>query len=524
MQEATFESGPVEGYVGEGLKISFGSTSLCKRMIKDGRSLFVKQLRPEFLNKEQYRIAFRKEYELGRQLHSEYFPTYYSIHEDDESLSLQMENIEGETLQEKLTSSPAYFRDRRKLMSFLRQFMEAVGYLHRQRIVHADLHPSNIIITRIGENLRILDLGYCYTDAFLTTTGGTKGFSAPETVLDARSDIYSIGCVIDYIDKNSEGGIPKRIRKMGRKCRQEAPSMRYQSTDEILRYLDYTPIFRRWTTYAVLAVLLMPMAYMAYKIWKPYDFSYFDYYNTSTTYYNIINEDSLWVEVTGSDNSQMAPEIGLSLNPTVTHRGRTYQVRTIADYAFRHDSILLVTLPAGIRSIGEQAFDHCERLVTLNIPEGVDSIANSAMSNCLSLTNVNLPSTLRYIGRSAFVDDKIRRIVIPDGVRMLLMDTFVGCRELEEVTLPAELEVISRGVFYECNSLKTITIPEKVREIGEYSFSGCTALTDIYMLPLTPPKATAVTKETPLIHVRPEALEAYQKDLYWKGFDIVGDL
>lgn len=514
-------------------RISFGSTCQGRRIIIDGQTFFMKELLADFIDIQAYRHAFRKEYEVGSRLDSPLLPRYHSIHETDEGLYMLIENIEGETLKERLTRDANYFATGNHLLTFLEQLMQGVAYLHSQHVVHADLQPNNIMLTRIDGSVRIIDLGYCYTDSFQGTQGKTKGFSAPETKVDARSDIYSIGCIIQYIDKHSRHSLPRWIRQIAKRCTYEAPSRRYQNMEELQYALHHKPLYSRRSTYvALLSIMVLAAGFALLSSMSgrdgapkpPADFTAHNATKDYLIYYHITNEDSLWVEVTGSNGSEIKRGVGITIPPTVHYSGKEYTVTSVRDTAFREDSLQLVTFPPTLRTIGRWAFRDCHSLTTLKLPESLDSIGEGAFTDCTSLKNVSIPEGLKGLKNCAFSGTGIRKIALPNRLTELPQDLFVVCQELEEVQLPNSLVRIARGVFYKCPKLNNVVIPEKVREIGEYAFHDCTALTDLYLYPTTPPKGTAITNVAPTIHVRRECLEAYQKDLYWSDFKLVGDL
>src|SRR5262249_53641096 len=83
---------------------------------------------------------------------------------------------------------------------------EALGYAHDRGIVHGDVKPSNIMVSRLGL-VKLTDLGLARAmdeDASLTESGlglGTHQYMAPEQGrsarhADPRSDIYSLGCIL----------------------------------------------------------------------------------------------------------------------------------------------------------------------------------------------------------------------------------------------------------------------------------------------------------------------------------------
>ena len=73
--------------------------------------------------------------------------------------------------------------------------------------------------------------------------------------------------------------------------------------------------------------------------------------------------------------------------------------------------------------------------------------------------------------------EKLREVVIPEGIQVIEENTFYHCSNLEHVKLPSTLREIKSGAFSGCKKLKEIVIPEGVREIGELVFCDCESLT-----------------------------------------------
>lgn len=123
---------------------------------------------------------------------------------------LVMEYVEGESLDQMIARLGRL--DAAEFLNVFSQICKALQYIHNSGIIHRDLKPSNIMIQSIGEDryARLLDFGIAkvvsdsgYTAQHLTATGsvfGSPPYMSPEQCqgnkTDARSDIYSLGCVM----------------------------------------------------------------------------------------------------------------------------------------------------------------------------------------------------------------------------------------------------------------------------------------------------------------------------------------
>ena len=114
----------------------------------------------------------------------------------------------------------------------------------------------------------------------------------------------------------------------------------------------------------------------------------------------------------------------------------------------------------------------------IHIPETVVELGNNAF-NSSGLTNINLPAGLKEIGEAAFQHCVgLTSIVIPDGVEGIKSRMFQGCTRLESVTIPNSVTWIG-SAFNGCTSLTSINIPYSVTYLDVTSFSDCTSLTEI---------------------------------------------
>ena len=226
-----------------------GSTCDCYRVKLYGKLHFMKRLKPEFRTDPRYVSALQKEFETGYRLDHPHLVRYVSKGDD----YLMTEYIDGLTLGSFVEENPAYFKSVQNTNRFLTQLLEVVGYLHQHQIVHLDLKPSNILITRIGHDVKLADLGYCYTDTYTDTMGRTDKYAAPEQMhgeqVDARTDIYAIGKLMESLPCHHI------YNKVIARCTAPRPSDRYQTIEELQNALKPSSHFKL----IVMGLLLISM-------------------------------------------------------------------------------------------------------------------------------------------------------------------------------------------------------------------------------------------------------------------------
>jgi len=123
-------------------------------------------------------------------------------------------------------------------------------------------------------------------------------------------------------------------------------------------------------------------------------------------------------------------------------------VTSIGDYGFQNGVLTSITLPAGLKSIGIQAFGDADKLTSLTIPNSVTTISEIAFWNADSLTSVTLPTGLTSIAEGLFKNDSsLTSITIKPGIKSIAADAFDGDSSLASLTIPASVTRIDPNAF-----------------------------------------------------------------------------
>ncbi|MFJ2028155.1 Stk1 family PASTA domain-containing Ser/Thr kinase [Streptosporangium sp. NPDC087985] len=178
------------------------------RDIRLDRIVAIKTLRADLARDHIFQARFRREAQSAASLNH---PSIVAVYDTGEDVAggapvpyIVMEFVDGRTLRDLLRSDRRLMPER--AAELVDGILRALDYSHRGGIVHRDIKPANIMITNNGD-VKVMDFGIARamadSAATMTQTAqviGTAQYLSPEQArgerVDARSDIYSTGCVL----------------------------------------------------------------------------------------------------------------------------------------------------------------------------------------------------------------------------------------------------------------------------------------------------------------------------------------
>ena len=239
-----------------------------------GRPVALKFIAPDHEQDPDRRARLLKEAQAASLLRSPAVATTYDIGEDDGTLFIVMELVEGEALVDRLRRGPLSVR---QTLGMTLQIADALDEAHGLGIIHRDIKTANLILDSQGR-VKILDFGLAKFTGLEVELGnaetraqtslgivvGTVSYMSPEQALgravDTRSDLFSLGIVVyeslagrrPFDDETTTAtvdalvhaeptalsrlnyDVPPRLEDAVRKLLQKDPDARYQSARELL--------------------------------------------------------------------------------------------------------------------------------------------------------------------------------------------------------------------------------------------------------------------------------------------------
>ena len=231
--------------------------------LKHDRLVALKVLRPD-LGASLGSERFLREIRLTARLEHPHILPILDSGEAAELLWYTMPYVRGETLRDRLKREVQLPID--IAVDLTCQVASALDYAHRAGVVHRDLKPENILLA--DGQVRVADFGVAKAlasaeDGKLTETGlalGTPAYMSPEQVsgdvVDARSDVYALGCVLyemlagepPYTGRTAQVIMARRLTEPVRSLRAVRESVPAQLEAAVMRALARVPADRFGTT------------------------------------------------------------------------------------------------------------------------------------------------------------------------------------------------------------------------------------------------------------------------------------
>ncbi|MGH3249542.1 MAG: Stk1 family PASTA domain-containing Ser/Thr kinase [Trebonia sp.] len=178
------------------------------RDLRLDRTVAIKTLRTDLARDQTFQARFRREAQSAASLNN---PTIVAVYDTGEDLSsgmpvpfIVMEYVDGRTVRDLLIEGHRLLPER--TLEIVSGVLRALEYSHQAGIVHRDIKPGNVMVTRTGD-IKVMDFGIARamndSQATMTQTAqviGTAQYLSPEQArgerVDARSDLYSTGCLM----------------------------------------------------------------------------------------------------------------------------------------------------------------------------------------------------------------------------------------------------------------------------------------------------------------------------------------
>jgi len=230
--------------------VFIGSGGFANVYRQKSTSLIVKKLKDDYLTNTGIRSRFKREYTLTRSL-SDLHGIIRVFYYDESNCSNTME--EAETTLEFFIENSTLNQETK--IKCIRQILQLFSEVHARDIIHRDISPNNIFLLSgilkvadfgLGKDLSILTSHQTY----LTNAFGQFYYCAPEQFMllkdgDKRSDVYSLGRLINFIMTTNPNNSHHMFRSATEKATSSNPSFRQADASALLSYIEKSIIYHQ---------------------------------------------------------------------------------------------------------------------------------------------------------------------------------------------------------------------------------------------------------------------------------------
>jgi hypothetical protein len=227
----------------------------------DGRRVHVKYPVSQFATIPAYRRLFAEEAHTGQKWNHPHILKYLRFNDQTDDVSIEMEYIPALTLHEALLEEPLGINTVRESRQIMRQLMDAVEYLHEQDVLHLDLRPENILITRSAHDVKVMNPASFYVGQTPSFFIYKERYTAPELFAEGSkpspaADIYSLGRIMEYLFSYST--LTAGISKVIARATADDPAQRYPTVKEMRKALIRSrKVDRLWLAAKGIAALIV---------------------------------------------------------------------------------------------------------------------------------------------------------------------------------------------------------------------------------------------------------------------------
>lgn len=137
-------------------------------------------------------------------------------------------------------------------------------------------------------------------------------------------------------------------------------------------------------------------------------------------------------------------------------------------------NITKVVIENGVTTIGEHAFNGCNKIETISIPDTVTNIKTAAFFECTGLTSIEIPESVTEMGHSVFYGcTNLKEANIPDGVDTIYSGSFRSCENLSSMTFSENVKKVDFAVLCDCTNLNSVTFLNSECKIADAEYTIC---------------------------------------------------